>query len=741
MDFEFFLDNLPVMAWALNDHGKIVYGNRLWYEYSGHDADSVITDPSVLSSEDLPLTQKNWNQAKAENREMTFERRLRHHQTGQVHWFRHTAKPASFPSQPSIAWIGTSYIIHQSSHELIDEESEMWWLSLIDNMPQLVWCADENGFVSYCNKRYREYFGIDKGRDVDEAWARTVHPEDRERVEKHWYECITTKKYFVDQYRLLNPDTNQYRWFLTTSACLPEAIRNMKWVGTNTDIDDQKKAESLVRLSHDRLQLIQSTLPIVFFSVDPVTCSYEAFVHSADSQKKVESLLNVLNGCEQSLYADVVNQHQTITTRKEANQCVYQITLTPQLGSDGRVRSVLGLGVDVTETENAIKEKSELVMREQLALESSKMKSQFLANMSHELRTPLNGIINVVDFFKETPLNSEQYRYITTIESQAQYLSVLVNDVLEISKVESGFIYIRSEPFNLLNVIQESLETQQQTALTKQLQMRIVIDQCVPVNVRGDPYRLKQVLTNLLNNAVKFTEKGHVEVVVKVQEEHDNTITLQIHIKDTGIGMTPDTINVAFKPFFQGDNSDTRRFGGSGLGLYISKLIIDRMHGDIHITSQVGKGTDVVVVLDFLKCCEPAVTLDTTAAEKQIHPNLHGKCIMVAEDNDVNLFITKHILENNNVHVLTAKDGQEAINVFKDNSEQIDLVLMDIQMPVLDGFTAAAAIKKIRKVPILSLTASASKEDVQQSFLHGLDGHISKPFRQEELVQAISKHL
>lgn len=385
------------------------------------------------------------------------------------------------------------------------------------------------------------------------------------------------------------------------------------------------------------------------------------------------------------------------------------------------------------------KQEQELREAHQKSEASAKSKEVFLANMSHEIRTPMNAIMGMTNLLEKTKLAGKQKAYLAAIKISSEHLLAIINDILDVSKIEAGKLQLENIGFELYKIVANSIQSLTYLAATKSVSLSYTIDAKIAKVLKGDPIRLEQIFLNLLSNAIKFTYVGSVEIVCKLKEEENGVQWVVCEISDTGIGIDEEKLDIIFESFTQADASTTRHFGGTGLGLTITKQLVEMMHGKISVRSKKDEGTTFTLEIPF----EKGAAVDLPEKKKQVdeYKSLRGIRVLMVEDNKWNQILGTAILENWQMEVHTAENGFDALDKLKKNPYEI--VLMDIQMPKMGGVEAAKAIRNELglKIPIIALTANAIKGDKEKYLGVGMDAYISKPFDEEELFQTLSSLL
>ncbi len=445
------------------------------------------------------------------------------------------------------------------------------------------------------------------------------------------------------------------------------------------------------------------------------------------AERDLELHFNVMRLFQKSL---VICVALDITERKRAQEEIQRMNQELEQRVSERTR----------ELTRAVKE---LEAAKQAAEAASLAKSQFLANMSHEIRTPMNGVIGMAELLLNTSLDQEQMGYVNAIRSSGETLLSVINDVLDFSKIEAGKMELESVAFDIREMFRETLEPLMAQARGQGLKLTLAVDPAVPRRLVGDPVRLRQVVLNLVNNAVKFTEDGGVLVEVKAGPGQGGDVVLEVAVSDTGIGIPPEKQEHIFNAFEQVDGSTTRRFGGTGLGLAISAQLVRLMGGEIEVMSRPSRGS----TFRFTARLKPAPGGEQPESPGQAPSPQEGPSasldILLVEDTPINQQVAMGMLRRLGHRVTLAENGAEALAALEERN--FDLVLMDVQMPVMDGLEATAAIRRRERergrghVPIIAMTAHAMKEDRQRCLDAGMDGYLSKPIQLQGLADVIAE--
>ena len=383
----------------------------------------------------------------------------------------------------------------------------------------------------------------------------------------------------------------------------------------------------------------------------------------------------------------------------------------------------------------------QLIQSEKRVKEAAQVKENFMANMSHEIRTPMNAILGFTNLLQRKNLDDESKEYVQTIQKSGENLLTIINDILDLSKIEAGMMRIETAAFSIRGLLHSVEAMFKGKASEKQLQLSTIVDESLPDTLDGDATRLTQILVNLIGNALKFTYKGSITIRITNEGEKDGIITTGILITDSGIGIEQEKINSIFERFQQAEDSVTRKFGGTGLGLAIVRDLVLLQKGNIHVESEPGKGTSFHIAIPYKIAVEEIKGNFSEEFHAANQSNFKDAYILVVEDNEINQSLIRHLFKSWNLLFDIADNGKEAVEILEAFPYKYNLVLMDIQMPEMDGYTAAQCIRHQLKmdIPIIAMTAHALAGEREKCLTYGMNEYISKPIREEQLHHLITQ--
>jgi signal transduction histidine kinase/CheY-like chemotaxis protein/HPt (histidine-containing phosphotransfer) domain-containing protein len=457
----------------------------------------------------------------------------------------------------------------------------------------------------------------------------------------------------------------------------------------------------------------------------------------AESYKAVNDFENALKYYE--IYHKIENEMLGEQAQKQLTNLSFQHNLE-QKEKETEINRLKYVELE-SKNKQIAAEKEEAERQWHRAEQSERFKQMFLANMSHEIRTPMNAIVGMTNLLLTESQSEKNLRYLNAIKHSSDTLLVVINDVLDLSKIEAGKLRLEAVPFDLYQQLELMREMFELKTKEKKLQLKIRIDPAVPRNLTGDPHRLTQVLINLLGNAVKFTQKGSVSIGIEIAAKNQ----YRFAISDTGIGISADKLNSIFESFTQAESDTTRQYGGNGLGLTISQKLVELMGGKITVKSKAGNGSEFSFIVS-LKPAKSGTNILVKNKTEQLTKRLEGISILLAEDNAYNQIVAVDTLKKfiPKCEIAVAKNGKEVLQKLK--AKDFDIILMDLHMPQMDGYEASQHIRKDfaenkKHIPILALTASVIRADIDRCLKMGMNGYVSKPFSPEQLIQEIYKQL
>ncbi|MEP6748429.1 MAG: ATP-binding protein [Bacteroidota bacterium] len=588
-----------------------------------------------------------------------------------------------------------------------------------------------------------EEYCVKRGKDIAIA----------DRRKKLFLQLMATKKE-VEWEEELTGKNGQKEIFMRKMYPVPDEQGTIKMViGYGFNITERKKIEELVVLNEKRYRdlfnysqafICTHDLNGKIITANPTVLHTLQYTEAEMVGKSIKEFIPLLQQPQfEKNYLDVINKNGrsqgVFSVVNKSGKKIYLLYQNYKVEEPGLDPYIIGFSQDITQR---IQAEQELMHAKKLSEESALAKKNFLANMSHEIRTPMNGILGVAALMAKTPMDKEQQNYLGIIQDAANNLLAVVNDILDLEKIEAGKMQLEEIPFNITEKIATIITSFGYKAEEKNIKLHYNDQLNVNLHVKGDPYRLVQILNNFLSNAVKFTEQGAITFTTRIKFDKEDWMAVEFVIEDTGIGIPDDKIKAIFNPFIQASSNITRKYGGTGLGLSICKNLIEMQGGELWVESHLNEGTTFRFILPYKK-------YEIQSSENIIQPatNYKGlgiRRVLVAEDVELNQFLAKHIMQSWGFEVTIADNGRKALQALQE--KDFDLVLMDIQMPEMDGIDATQCIRQLgdhkkAAIPIIALTANALKGDSERYIAAGMNDYLSKPFTEESLFAVIKRNL
>jgi len=636
-------------------------------------------------------------------------------------------------------------------------DSEERYRTLVENTHDLICQTGSDGRYTYLSPNYRTELGYDPAELVGQDPSELIHPDDRAAVAEMLQRRQSDRLIFRARHK-----NGAWRWMESIGNIYVNEQGEPRGVIVSRDITDRMRAEATLRESEERfrgafdyaaigmalvapdgrwLEVNQALCNIVGYSESElIGRKFQDITHPEDLDADLEFVRRMLKG-EIPFY-----QMEKRYLHKRGAVVWVLLSVSLVRGGDGNPAYFIAQIQDVTGRKQA---EAELCAAKEAAETANHSKGEFLANMSHEIRTPMNAIIGMTDLALQSDLSPDQRECLDLVRNSADSLLLLINEILDLSKIEAGKLKIDSVVFSLPDTMTPLIQTQSLRAQQGGLNLFCKIAADVPPLLVGDPARLGQVLTNLVSNALKFTEHGEVSVDIApaptTVDDGGRFSELHFTVSDTGIGIAPEKLGTIFAPFEQGDGSTTRRYGGTGLGLTICRHLVERMGGRIWVESSPGRGSRFHFTMRFglpERGASPELSPPQLVAEGATGQPARPLRILLAEDNLVNQKLVVKLLEKRGHTVLVVNNGRDAVTTV--DHYPFDLVLMDVQMPEMDGLEATAAIRARERdgsahLPIVALTAHAMKGDEERCLAAGMDGYLSKPINGKDLFAAIER--
>ncbi|MGN6511920.1 MAG: PAS domain S-box protein [Chitinophaga sp.] len=642
--------------------------------------------------------------------------------------------------------------------EALLRASEAKYRKLVEDAGATIFTANRGGFFQYVNAKAFELTGYTPEELLGKQYVTLIDAPEQQRLREHYEQqafegiqestlrfpirCKNGEKKWVEQHVTLMRQNGLFAGY----QCIVKDIH-----AERTADEEMKNAKTEMRILHARLQSILSNTPSMIFIKD-LNSKYvlvnkrfeEVFgIKSEHILGRADIDFPVKLKPEKSIPSDrAVLLHEKPVESEDSIEIdgkthYFFLTKFPLRDHTGRVYGLCGIATDISER---IRHEHALIDERKKAIDARRAQEFFMANMSHELRTPLNGILGFTHLLEQTDTDGLQTGYIHEVLASANHLLALVNDLLDFSRIKAGRMVLEHTAIDLRGLLQQEVEKYRAKAEEKGLALCCHIPENMEADVLGDPLRLKQILDNLLDNAVKFTEQGNIQLSLSAVEENEKQVKYSFQLTDTGIGIPEHLHHEMGETFAQVHAGNDRKHGGTGLGLALVRQLVALHNGSIHISNNPAGGTIIRFTIPYNRQTQEPPPVMPSAPEVLLLPPLQGKSILLAEDNIVNQKLAVRMLANAGAAVELAENGVEALEKLRGG--QYDCVLMDIQMPQMDGLEATRKIREDGSaIPIIAMTASALKGDRERCLMAGMNDYISKPFIPNELFQKILEAL
>jgi len=709
--------------------------------------------------DDLTLSQEMCEQLRR-NADHAVEAEKRYlHRSGAVVWARiRIALLRGHDGEPSCYVAHVEDITERKRAEEVLRETEERFRILADGCPALMWVTDTEGGNRFINRAYREFFGATYEQVEGHKWQAVIHPDDAPGYARAFDLTVRERRSFNAEVRIRRAD-GEWRWF----ACYAEPRLSptgefLGHVGLSLDITERKQGEQALQASEEKFRQLTENIHEVFWMMSPESGQviYVSPTYETVWGRPCDSLYRDSLAWTDEIVPDDRDRAHAAFRRQSKGEAVeseYRIRTPdgqekwirdrafPVRDAAGKLIRIAGIAEDISERKRY---EEELIRARWDADAANRAKSCFLANMSHEIRTPMNGVLGMLQLLRETDLTREQRQCLDVAQDSGWALMALIDQILDLAKVEAGKLVLEKLGFSPRETIENVVQLMRFQAREKSLNVHARVSAEVPDVLLGDAQRLRQVLMNLIANAVKFTERGEVAITVAVDSRAEATATLRFTVADTGIGIPLDRAAELFSPFTQADASTTRKYGGTGLGLAIAKQLVELMGGTLGVNSLEGRGSIFwfTAVFDLAPAGRPqAAPEGREAGSRRLDvktPPASNARILVAEDNATNRDVALALLGKLGYKGSGVANGAEAVEALR--HDRYDLVLMDCEMPVMDGFEATRRIRASAgpAIPIIALTADAMAADRDRCLAQGMNDYLSKPVDLGRLAEVLA---
>jgi PAS domain S-box-containing protein len=753
LDFQRSVDVSPAILWITEKEGQCTYLSQQWYSFTGMKLAESLGRGwlNAVHEEDRERAEQFFVAKIAGTHSVQMEYRLRTAK-GDYRWVIDAGNPRFDAEGVYLGHAGSIFDIHDRKEaQARVEETAQRFEVLANSIPQMAWMADRSGSVYWYNERWFTYSGTTLDEMKGHGWKKIHHPDHIERVWKKFFHAIDRGEVWEDTFPLRSA-TGEWRWFL--SRAIPvynDAKEIVQWFGTNTDITELREFQNALVESEARFRDLANSMPQLVWTSDPTgkvdyynerTTEYEGFHLERDESWNWQSSLH-----PDDLELTTRTWNEALVQQK-LYSCEHRMLMAdgsyrwhlsraiPVFHSDGKVKKWYGTATNIHEYKLALVETAKA---KEIAEDANKAKSRFLANMSHEIRSPMSSVLGYADLLLERGLSEvDRITYASSIQASGGHLLAIIDDILDLSAVESGEFKIDRHPFAVVDLIGETVNSMAVLAQRKGLDLQVDFTSPIPRVIESDPLRVRQILLNLLSNAIKFTDKGRI--LVRLSYDHQ---MLTIEVEDSGVGIETGKAHKLFKAFSQVDSSISRKFGGTGLGLHLSRRLAEALGGQLALKWSVPAcGSCFVLTVftgepeaPFVKSFQDHQRIVTKASPHVVAAQ-GSYSVLLAEDSRDNQILIRIFLTKLGARVDVAANGEEAVQLATHG--RYDLILMDMMMPIMDGLEATRRLRAMGyHKPIVALTAHALKEEVEKSIAAGCDLHLSKPIQIDVLRHTI----
>ncbi len=763
--FDHVLQNVGEVVFKTDAKGRWLFLNSAWHTMTGYAVEESLgwSTTKLLVSQDAIDARPIYAKIVSGEIERETLRQRFFNRDGEM---RHIEVTARRMTDEDGQFTGTIGNIRDVTRRVLQErallQSESRFQALSNLAPVGIFRNDAQGGCNYVNQAWKEISGLEDGQWEGDGWASGMHPDDVERVSQEWAAAVADRRQYEGEFRWVRPD-GTISW--VTALGRPEFNLDGDiegFIGVNIDFTERKAAEAeLARRERELATLADNATDAVMRLSLTGICLYaspssgellgvpsEQLVgenmltrfHPDDAESVSEAFKDLAMG----RIDDVIMAYRAQSIADPGHYVWMEANCG--LVRDGATGQPSEIVVSIRDISHTKALEAELRDARSRAEAAALAKSAFLANMSHEIRTPMNGVIGFTELVLASDLDPEQRRNIELIADSGRAMMRLLNDILDMAKIEAGQMSLIEEPLSVAHKLSSATRLMQGIAHAKDVELTVDVATDVPKWVLGDQLRLRQIILNLIGNAVKFTLTGEVAVSASVRPSAEGD-RLLIAVKDSGIGIDPDRLNQIFDQFSQADSGIARKFGGTGLGLAISSELARMMGGHIDVDSAIGVGSTFTLDIPLRHSEAPSETSDNALADHApgLPPEQTGR-VLIAEDHDINQELMKQLALRAGIDVDIAPDGEEAVAMVEAaeaSGTPYALVLMDMQMPRLDGLTATRRLRSsgydASKLPIVALTANAFAEDIEACRAAGMQGHLAKPLRARDFIAAVRR--